>query len=291
MGRSPSSRLLGAHMPTAGGIAKSLSNGRDIGCTAVQVFTSSPRQWQHKPADPEIAAKFKDTQAECGIEFTIAHDSYLINLAAPNAEILQKSREAFRAELDRAEAFGIPWVVTHMGASMDCPENESMLVLIDSFRQILAETEGMQVGIAMETTAGQGTCLGARFEQIAQVIEGCGNHPRTGVCLDTCHIFVAGYDIRDEAAYEKTFAEFGSVVGFDKLKAIHANDAKKPLGSKVDRHEHIGDGEIGLEAFRRLVNDPRMARVPIIVETPDADTMHKVNVARLRELTLNGAGK
>jgi len=282
-------RLLGAHMPTAGGIANSLTSGRDIGCTAVQVFTSSPRQWQHKPVDPELALKFQETQAECGIDFTIAHDSYLINLAAPNAEILQKSRDAFRAELDRAEAFGIPWVVTHMGASMDCPENESMLVLIDSFRRILDETEGMKVGIAMETTAGQGTCLGARFEQIAQVIAGCENHPRTGVCLDTCHIFVAGYDIRDEEAYERTFSEFGSVIGFDKLKAIHANDAKKPLGSKVDRHEHIGEGEIGLGAFRRLVNDPRMAHVPIIVETPDSDTMHKVNVARLRELSLNGA--
>jgi deoxyribonuclease-4 len=277
-------------MPTAGGIANSLTNGRDIGCSAVQVFTSSPRQWQHKPMDLEIAAKFRETQTASEIDFTIAHDSYLINLAAPNPEILQKSREAFRAELDRAEALGIPWVVTHMGASMESAEDDAISVLIDSFRLILQETEGMNTGIAMETTAGQGTCLGAKFEHIARVIEGCGNHDRTGVCLDTCHIFVAGYDIRDEETYDKTFADFGSIIGFDKLKAIHANDAKKPLGSKVDRHEHIGEGEIGLEAFRRLVNDPRMAHVPIIVETPDADTMHKVNVARLRDLTINGVG-
>src|SRR5437868_3545330 len=171
-------RLLGAHMPTAGGIANSLTNGCDIGCTAIQLFTSSPRQWQHKPVDPEIAAKFRDTQAGCAIDFTIAHDSYLINLAAPNAEILQKSRDAFRAELDRAEAFGIPWVVTHMGASMESDEDDAIALLIESFRLVLEETEGMNVGIAMETTAGQGTCLGAKFEHIARVIEGCGNHAR-----------------------------------------------------------------------------------------------------------------
>lgn len=277
-------RLIGAHMPTSGGICNSLVNGRAIGCSAVQVFTSSPRQWKSVPINPEIAAKFRETQAEQGIGFTVAHDSYLINLAASDSTILKKSREAFRDELDRAEALGIPWLVTHMGAHLDSPMEESMLVLCRSLAEILEATEGMEVGVALETTAGQGTGLGWRFEQIAQIINGCERHPRLGVCMDTCHIFVAGYDIRDAESYENTITVFDSIIGIDNLKVIHANDAKKPLGSRVDRHEHIGQGEIGIDAFARLVTDSRLAHVPIVVETPDADTMHVVNVERLRSL-------
>lgn len=277
-------RLLGAHMPTAGGIVSCLTGGKAIGCTAVQLFTSSPRQWQHKPVDPEVAETFKRTQNELEIPFTIAHDSYLINLAAPNPEILQKSLDAFRAELERAEAYGIPWVVTHMGACMESTEDEGVQLLCESMSRILRETEGMKVGIALETTAGQGTCLGHRFEHIARVVEGCQDNPRVGVCLDTCHIFVAGYDIRTEETYTQTFDAFNSIIGIDKLKAIHANDAKKPLGSKVDRHEHIGEGEIGMDAFNRLLNDPRMTHIPVIVETPDSDTMHAVNLAKLQRM-------
>jgi len=274
-------RLIGAHMPTSGGLKNSLYGGKHIGCTAVQVFTCSPRQWNHPPLDPEAVAQFKQAQTDTGIGFTCAHDSYLINLAAPDPEILEKSRRAFRKELDRAETLGIPWLVTHMGAHLNQGEDAALNVLCESMSLLLKETDGMSVGIAMETTAGQGTGLGATFEQIARVIDGCSVHPRLGVCLDTCHIFVAGYDIRDEETFGKTFDTFGSVIGFDKLKVIHANDAKKPLGSRVDRHEHIGEGQIGLEAFRMLVNDPRMVHVPIVVETPDADTMHEVNVAKL----------
>ncbi len=271
-------------MPTAGGLAKSLSNGKAIGCTAVQVFTSSPRQWAHPPLAPEVADAFRHAKEEHGIGFTVAHDSYLINLAAPNPEVLERSKHAFGAELERAEALGIPWVVTHMGACMDSTEEEGIRLLCESLTQVLRETEGLQVGVALETTAGQGTCLGYRFEQIAQVVDGCQNHPRLGVCLDTCHIFVAGYDLRDEEAYQQTMADFDRVIGLQKLKVIHANDAKKPLGSRVDRHEHIGQGEIGIGAFERLVNDPRLLHVPIVIETPDADTMHAVNLAMLQEL-------
>lgn len=277
-------RLIGAHMPTAGGLKNSLIGGKAIGCTAVQVFTCSPRQWSHPPLDPEAAAQFHQARADTGITFTCAHDSYLINLAAPDPEILDKSRKAFRRELDRAEALGIPWLVTHMGAHLTSCLGDAMGVLCESMNLLLRETEGMSAGIALETTAGQGTCLGAEFEQIARVLDGCANHPRVGVCLDTCHIFVAGYDIRDEESYGKTFDSFRSTIGFDNLKIIHANDAKKPLGSRVDRHEHIGDGEIGIEAFRMLVTDPRMLHVPIVVETPDAETMHVVNVGKLQGL-------
>ena len=274
-------------MPTAGGIEKSILSGCEIGCTAVQVFTRSPRQWSAPPLDPEAAARFRQAVSDTGMAFTVAHDSYLINLAAPDPVVLERSRAAFRDELERADAMGIPWVVTHMGAHLTSCEEDSLQVLCDSMNLIVEQTEGLSTGVALETTAGQGTCLGRTFEQIAQVVQGCREHLRVGVCLDTCHIFAAGYDVRSEETYEETFAAFDRTLGFDKLKVIHANDSKKGLGSRVDRHEHIGDGELGIEPFRRLVNDPRLSHAPIIVETPDADTMHRVNVERLRGL-LNG---
>ena len=282
-------RLIGAHMPTAGGIDKSILNGHAIGCTAVQVFTKNPRQWNAPPLDPELTARFRQAVVDTGMGFTVSHDSYLINLAAPDSAILERSREAFRDEMVRAEALGIPWVVTHMGAHLTSCEEDSLQVLCESMNLLLEQTEGFKSGVALETTAGQGTCLGRTFEQIAQVVHGCKEHPRVGVCLDTCHIFAAGYDIRTDDAYEETMTAFESILGFDKLKLIHANDSKKGLGSRVDRHEHIGDGELGLEPFRRLINDTRVTHAPMVVETPEADSMHAVNVQRLRNLHLNGA--
>ncbi len=255
------------------------------------MFTSSPRQWRSGPISPEVAAKWNAALEETEIGFTVAHDSYLINLCAPDAAILERSILAFKDELERAEALGIPWVVTHMGAHLNSGEDAALDLLCKSITGVLRDTEGMNAGIAMEATAGQGSSLGYRFEHLARVLEGCGAHPRLGVCLDTCHIFVAGYDIRDEISYEQTFKSFESLIGFERLKVIHANDAKKPLGSRVDRHEHIGEGEIGLEPFKRLVNDPRMMHIPIVVETPDAETMHQVNVATLRRLTSSETGK
>jgi deoxyribonuclease-4 len=286
--RNRPARLLGAHMPTAGGLCKSLTGGKEIGCTAVQLFTGSPRQWHHPPLDPATAEEFRRTQQETGIAFTVSHDSYLINLAAPDADILDRSRKAFRRELDRCEALGIPWVVTHMGAHLDSGPDEGIRVLCESLNGLLEGTDGMAAGVALETTAGQGTGLGYTFEQIARVLEGCRHHPRLGVCLDTCHIFVAGYDIREEDGYQQTFDLFNSLIGFDLLKVIHANDSKKPLGSRVDRHEHLGEGEIGIETFGRLVTDPRLLRVPVIIETPDSETMHAVNLAKLQRLAAGG---
>jgi len=275
-------------MPTAGGISNAVTRGHEIGCTALQVFTASPRQWTHKPLEPEAVEAWRQACRSTGMGFTVAHDSYLINLAAPDPVILEKSVDAFQAELHRAAALEIPWVVTHMGAHMGIGEEAGLDILCESLRRILRATDGLPVGIALETTAGQGTGLGHTFEQIARVVEGCAGHPRIGVCLDTCHIFVAGCDIRDQEAYESTLARFSRVIGLERLKVIHANDAKKPLGSRVDRHAHIGEGEIGTEAFRRLVNDPRLAGIPIIIETPDAETMHAVNLRRLRELCSHG---
>ena len=279
-------RLIGAHMSTSGGLYKSLTEGKEIGCTAVQLFTASPRQWTSKAIKEEDIAAFRKAVVDTGIDSLIAHDSYLINLAAPDAEVMQKSHNAFRAELDRADSLGLQWVVTHMGAHLNQGEDEAVQRLIESLKKILDETAaaGHKVGVALETTAGQGTGLGWRFEQLGQVLKGVGENARIGVCLDTCHIFVAGYDIRSEESYRETWTKFDAEIGIDKLKVIHSNDTKKALGSRVDRHDHIGDGEIGDEAFRRLVNDPLLCHVPIIVETPDSDTMHAVNVAHLRRL-------
>lgn len=276
--------MIGAHVPTSGGIHKALLEGQAIGSNTVQIFTASPRMWQYKEIKAEDIALFRKTREEIGYRSVISHDSYLINLAAPDEEVLDKSKRAFRAELNRADSLGINWVVTHMGAHLNKGEDAAVQRLIESLKQILDETDTAkhQVGIALETTAGQGSGLGWRFEQLGEILKGVGEHPRLGVCLDTCHIFVAGYDIRSEESYEATFAKFDAQIGLEQLQVLHCNDTKKPLGSRVDRHEHIGEGEIGEFAFRRLVNDSRLYHVPIIVETPDSDTMHEVNVARLK---------
>ncbi len=279
-------RLLGAHMPTTGGLHNALLSGKAIGCSAVQLFTGSPKRWHHPPIEAEQAALFQAALAETGIAFTVAHDSYLINLAALDEIAIEKSRTAFREELDRAEALGIPWVVTHMGAHLKAGIDPAIARLIESLRLILDETDALnyRVGIALETTAGQGTGLGATFDELQAVLQGVGAHPRLGVCLDTCHIFVAGYDFRTPETYRETWDEFDRTIGISNLKVIHANDAKKSLGSRVDRHDHLGDGEIGYDAFALLLSDPRLSHIPIIVETPDSETMHEVNLAKLKRL-------
>lgn len=277
-------RLLGAHMPTTGGLYRAITSGHEIGCTAVQLFTASPRQWRARPLSDEDISAFARAREETGIDTVISHDSYLINLAAPGEDILQRSREAFLEEMQRAEALNIPWVVTHMGSYLDSSEEEGLAVLGESVHLLLQQTEGMRVGIALETTAGQGTNLGYRFEHLARIIDMAGGSDRVGVCFDTCHVFVAGYDIRTPETLSATLDEFDRVIGLERLKVIHVNDAKKSLGSRVDRHEHIGEGELGLETFRILLHEPRLAHVPVILETPDPEKMHPVNLQRLKEL-------
>ncbi len=293
-GEPPSNqlRLIGAHMPSSGGLSSCLLSGREIGCTAVQLFTGNPRQWSHPPLAEEEIRAFQNAREETALPFLCAHDSYLINLAAPDADVLDRSRNAFRGELERAHALGIPWVVTHMGAHLERGEEEAVARLIESLVRILEETDaaGCTAGIALETTAGQGTGLGWRFEQLGAVLKGVDHQQRIGVCMDTCHIFAAGYDLRTEDAWENTLKEFDAQVGLSALRIIHANDSKKGLGSRVDRHEHIGKGEIGLKPFARLVRDARLQHVPVVVETPDAHTMHQVNVALLQRLAAGGTG-
>ena len=272
-------------MPTAGGHHNAILGGIAIGCETVQIFTASPRQWRAPSISPEMAEVFKKTLAGSGITKTIAHDSYLINLAAePGSEVLTKSRAAFRAEIERAEALGVNFLVSHPGAHGGAGEDVGIARLIESLDTIHAETPGMKVRTALETTAGQGTYLGGRFEQLARIIGGVKEPERLAVCLDTCHVFAAGYDIRTPETYAETMRLFDEIIGLKWLQVIHANDSQKAFGSHADRHAHIGEGEIGLEAFRCLVNDPQMSGLPIIVETPESETMHEVNVRRLREL-------
>lgn len=275
-------------MPTSGGMGKALRRGKEIGCEAVQVFTSSPQQWKAREITDEMASDFRTAQVETGIgsDRLISHDSYLVNLCAPDEEIMRKSLAALKSEMDRCAKLGIGYVVSHMGAHMGQGEESGMTRIAEAARQILAETDP-SVTLLMETTAGQGSALGVTFEQLAQVLDGVGGDARLGVCLDTCHVFAAGYDIRTPETYAATFGRFDRIVGLDRLKAIHVNDSLKPFGSHRDRHAAIGAGEIGLEAFRLLVNDARLAGIPAILETPDAETMHAVNLQRLRDLIEN----
>lgn len=270
-------------MPIKGGLGNGLRAGKAIGCTAVQVFTSSPRQWYCAPVEEEKVRDFAKSREETGIECVVSHDSYLVNLCAPDSHLADKSCVALKDEIERSARYGIPFVVSHMGAHKGAGEAEGLLGIAEAARRLLDETPE-SVTLLMETTAGQGTDLNYRFEHLAVVLEQCGAPPRLGVCLDTCHVFVAGYDLRTPEAYEKTFSEFDRLVGLDRLKVIHCNDSKRELGSRVDRHEAIGEGCLGEEAFRLLVNDPRFERVPILLETPGGEEEHRVNLERLKAL-------
>ncbi len=268
-------------MPTAGGLDKAVLRAKEIGCTAIQVFTSSPQMWKGrtiKKGEPEALAK---ALADTGIgAHIVSHDSYLVNLCATKPEIREKSYDALASELMRCATLGIPYVVSHIGATTGQELAEAQSIACDAIVRMLDETPGGAM-LLMETTAGQGSSLNSSFEEIAQILERTEAPDRLGVCLDTCHIFAAGYDIRTAETYGASMERFQSLVGFDRLKVVHANDSKQPFGSRKDRHEHIGQGEIGEEGFRCLVNDPRLENTMIVVETPDAETHHAENVARL----------
>jgi len=263
--------LLGAHMSIAGGIDLAPLRGRDVGCRTMQLFTKSSNQWRARPLPPEEIERYRANLRATGIAPAVAHDSYLINLASTDDELHRKSMAAFLEELERAEALGIQYLVTHPGAHMGAGEETGLRQVANSIRELLKRTKGYQVQVVIETAAGQGTSLGHRFEQIAALLDQIGLPERTGVCLDTCHIFAAGYDIRTPEGYADVLGAFDAVVGVPHLKVIHLNDSKKELGCRVDRHEHIGKGAIGLEAFRCLLTDPRLKGIPMILETPKDD--------------------
>jgi deoxyribonuclease-4 len=264
----PPRLLIGAHMSISGGVELAPLRGRDAGCACIQIFTKSNMQWAARPlAEKEIAA-FKQNCAETGIGPVVAHNSYLINLAAPDAALAKKSFDSFLMELERCRALGLPAIIAHPGSHTGAGEAEGLRRIRSAVDELLERTTGSPVHLLLETTAGQGSNLGYRFEQLAEMMEGVKQKSRVGVCLDTCHIFAAGYDIRTEAGYRRTMEEFDKIIGLKKLRAFHLNDSKGELGGKLDRHEHIGHGRLGKEPFRLLLRDPRFAAIPKVLETP-----------------------
>ena len=279
---------LGAHMSIAGGYYKAVELAHAAGCDCVQVFTKNNNQWRAKALSDDDAARFQAALAETGVSHPLAHDSYLINLASPDDVLWNKSVEAMQIELLRADKLGIPYVVTHPGSYTVSSEAEGLARIIAAVDLVHRQTAGIGARILLENTAGQGTNLGWRFEHLATIIAGVADSGKLGVCIDTCHTVAAGYPLARPEEYQATIAELDRVVGLARVKAIHLNDSKQPLGSRVDRHEHIGRGKLGLEPFRHLLNDPRFAATPMYLETAkeqeNGEEMDVVNLRTLRGL-------
>ena len=277
--------LLGAHVSIAKGVYLAPSRGEEIGANAIQIFSKNQAQWVGKPLTEEDAEKFRQAWQQSTIEAVVIHVSYLINLGSPDEVLLKKSRDAFLDEMDRAELLGVPNLVFHPGSCLKETEEFGLNRIIESLNFVLNERPNYKVRPLLETTAGQGTNLGYTFEQLDFIRQGLKQNERTGICLDTAHIFAAGYDIRTRETYENTLAKFDKVLGLNNLYVIHMNDSRKPLGSRVDRHENIGKGLIGLEAFRFIMTDPRLENIPKILETPGGPEAFKKDIKTLKDLT------
>jgi deoxyribonuclease IV len=279
---SPSPLLLGAHMSISGGPSKALERGRSIGCTAIQIFVKNNMQWFAKPfAETEITA-FRSFPEKPKIVF--GHTSYLINLAANNDDILEKSRQALKAELERADQLGLPFLVLHPGSHLGAGVDAGIQLVAKSLDAVFAELPKGRCQIALEITAGQGSCLGHTFAELAGIIASCRYPKRLLVCLDTAHLFAAGHDIRSAKGFWRTFEEFEKAIGIDRLSAWHLNDSKSALGSRVDRHDHIGKGNIGTLPFQEIIRSERFAHIPKVLETPKKEDLaeDRVNLALLR---------
>lgn len=276
--------LIGAHMSISGGVFNSLLFGKELECTTIQIFTKNNNQWKAKELTPQDVQKFFENQKESQISPVVGHNGYLINLASPKEDIHDLSLQSMLVELQRAELLRLPYVVMHPGSHVGSGEKEGIRKIARSIDWLHGKTKGFKVKICLETTAGQGSAIGHRFEHLVEIIRQVKDSDRLGVCYDTCHTFAAGYDIRSKKSYEATFKEFDKVIGLSRLKVIHLNDSLKDLGSRVDRHQHIGEGKIGLEGFRLLMNDKRWEKIPKILETPKeggtARDVRNLNVLR-----------
>jgi deoxyribonuclease-4 len=291
---------IGAHMSVAGGVSKAVDRAVAHGCETLQIFTKNANQWRAKPLDPAEIKLFRQRIEQTGIMPVVSHASYLINLATTFPLLREQSIAAFIDEIDRAEALGLLGVVIHPGTCTAGPDDEALRLIADAIRTAFKARPRGKTLVLLEHTAGQGRTLGHRFEHLAAVIEHLRGSARVGVCLDTCHLVAAGYDITTEAGYRDTFDAFDRLVGLERLKAFHGNDSKRPCGSRVDRHEHIGEGCIGLQPFRRLLTDPRFAALPILIETEKThaierrgaivpDPLDMKNLDTLRRLRSRGA--
>lgn len=284
--RKPRGPLLGAHMSIAGGVGNALLEGQKVACDAIQIFTKSSRQWASKPLSKEEIEQFKINRKETGIDTIVAHDSYLLNLGSPDAAMRKRSIAAFIDEMERCETLNVSNLIAHPGAHVGAGEMEGIKTIAKSLDEVHKACPKYQVKVTLEITAGQGSYVGYRFEHMGDIIDATKEGDRIRICFDTEHAFAAGYDIRTKDGYERTFAEFDEAIGLDRLAAFHLNDSKKDFHSRVDRHEHIGKGFIGVEAFRLLMNDQRFWGLPMCLETPkDKElTEDRENLALLRSL-------
>ena len=276
-----SKKFVGAHVSASGGVFNAVANAQKIGARAFALFTKNQKRWEAKPLDTLTIDKFKKALDESGIlpKYILPHDSYLINLGHPDEEKLLKSRNAFIDELERCESLGLDRLNFHPGSHLkEISEDECMDKISESINIALDKTNNVKAVI--ENTAGQGSNIGYKFEHLAQIIDKVEDKSRVGICIDTCHMFVSGYDIRTREVYDKTWKSFGDIVGFEYLMGMHINDSKPPLGSKKDRHHSIGQGEIGFDAFKYIMNDERMDDIPLILETID-DTIWKEEIELL----------
>lgn len=277
---------LGAHESISGGLHLAFDRAQSVGCEAVQIFVKSNRSWAVTPLTEEDIALFQAKGRETGIQPVVGHTSYLLNLGTPDEELWQKSLETLIIELERCEVLEVPYLVLHPGSHVGAGEEAGLARVAEALGRVHAATPGFRTQILLETTAGQGSNLGYCFEHLAWLLENTPGGDRLGVCLDTCHVFVAGYEIRTPEGYEATMEALDQIVGLERLKAIHLNDSKGDLGSQKDRHEHIGKGYIGLEGFRLVLNDPRLSGLPGLLETPKSDDLHEdvENLAVLKSL-------
>jgi len=275
---------LGAHMSISGGVDKAAVRGREVGCEAMQIFTKNSNQWKAKPLAPAEITAFHELCKAAGIAPVIAHSAYLINLAAPDDALYEKSIQAFLDELHRCELLSIPYLVVHPGAHMGAGEEHGLRRVASAIDRIHRETADLQASIALEVTAGQGTALAYKFEHFAAILEQVEEPERLGFCLDTCHLLAAGYDFRTRQGYDRMMNAWEDLVGIGRIRAVHLNDSKKDLGSRVDRHEHIGQGYIGTKGFEFLLNDRRLAGLPMVLETPKDDNADVRNLQTLRSL-------
>ena len=278
-------------MSISGGVDKAIDRGQKVGCETIQIFTRTPRQWKMREFSQEEVEGFKRKREEAGIDPVFAHDTYLINLGSPDEELWERSIVVLEDELARCDALGLPYLVVHPGSHVGQGEEYGLARIAEALSLVLAKKPGYRAQILLEITAGQGSNLGYNFQQLARLIELTERGEALGICFDTCHAFVAGYEIRTPEGYDATFHELNELIGLERLKAFHLNDAKGDLGSRLDRHQHIGEGYLGLEPFRMILNDERFRGLPMVLETPKGPKMEEdiENLRALRSLLEGGA--
>ncbi len=275
-----------AHMSISGGVDTAFDRGEQVGCDAMQIFTKNNNQWRAAPLKEEAIERYHSRQAETGIKPVVAHSSYLLNLASPDDVLWHKSIEALSIEMERCDVLAIPYLVIHPGSHMGSGEDVGITRIAEALSIAHRRLPDAQVRITLETTAGQGTNLGYRFDHLAAMIDRTESHSRLAVCYDTCHTLAAGYDFRSSAGHAEVWKKFDEIIGLDRLAVFHFNDSKQDLGTRRDRHAHIGEGAVGLEGFRNILNDQRFRDIPMLLETPKSKDMHEdvENLARLRAL-------